>query len=161
MSSREIAELTGKRHDHVTTDIAKMLAELCGSEDIPKFRGIYRDSMNRPRTEFLLPKRETLILVSGYSVELRARIIDRWQELEEAQRAPTPTFDPSMFMDMMAQMTALVTGQVEENRAFRASMMELVSSLQKPAAAPQALLGALAGFRITEKSRGARKMLAS
>jgi len=141
MSSREIAKLTGKRHDNVMADIRKMLAEL-EPTDLLTFQVIEKDGRNRDQPVYRLPKRETLILVSGYSVELRARIIDRWQELEEAQRAPAPTFDPAMFYEMMAQMTALVTGQIEENRAFRASMVELVSSLQKPVAAPQALLGA-------------------
>ncbi len=36
MSSREIAELCGKRHDHVMRDIKKMLEEL----NAPKFGGV-------------------------------------------------------------------------------------------------------------------------
>lgn len=82
MSSREIAELTGKRHDHVMRDIRAMLVELHGDDVIPSFGAIYRDAYGRERACFDLPKRETLILVSGYSVSMRAKIIDRWQELE-------------------------------------------------------------------------------
>lgn len=87
MSSREIATLTGKRHPDVRRDIHHMLSEL--EEDAPSFRRTYRDSMNREQTEYLLPKRETLILVSGYNLAMRAAIIDRWQELEaKQQQAP-------------------------------------------------------------------------
>lgn len=89
MSSREIAELTGKRHDHVMRDIRAMLVELHGDDVIPSFGAIYRDAYGRERACFDLPKRETLILVSGYSVSMRAKIIDRWQELE-ALNAPPP-----------------------------------------------------------------------
>ena len=39
MSSREIAELTGKRHDHVMRDIRNMLAELKITD--PSFGGSY------------------------------------------------------------------------------------------------------------------------
>ncbi|MCO8017491.1 phage regulatory protein/antirepressor Ant [Brevundimonas diminuta] len=89
MSSLEIAELTGKRHAHVIRDIRKMLADLnqpkTGSVD---FQGSYRDAKGETRECFNLPKRESLILVSGYSVELRAAIIDRWEELERAARRP-------------------------------------------------------------------------
>lgn len=81
MSSREIAELTEKEHKHVKRDIEVMLAQL--GEDGSKFGRIYLDSMNRQQGEYRLPKRETTILVSGYSVVLRARIVDRWMELEE------------------------------------------------------------------------------
>lgn len=83
MTSREIAELTGKAHKHVLTDIRKMLEEL--EIDETRFRHIYQDSQNRNQTEFLLPKRETLLLTSGYSIAQRAKIIDRWLELEEGQ----------------------------------------------------------------------------
>ncbi len=78
MSSREIAELTGKEHKHVLRDIDNMLISL-GSKIGP---GSYTDTSGDPRRCFDLPKRETLILVSGYSVAMRAKIIDRWQELE-------------------------------------------------------------------------------
>jgi len=80
MSSLEIAELTGKRHDHVMNDIRKMLEEL--KIDVPTLLGTYKVGRNNTYECFNLPKRETLILVSGYSVSMRASIIDRWQELE-------------------------------------------------------------------------------
>jgi phage regulator Rha-like protein len=89
MSSLEIAERTGKMHFHVLTDIRHMLATLGLTDTV--FRGSYRDATGRSLPCFNLPKRECLILVSGYSVELRAAIIDRWQELEQAQAPRIPT----------------------------------------------------------------------
>ena len=89
MSSREIAELCEKRHDHVLRDTANMLSEL--EIAAPKFGGSYIGADGTQRPCFNLPKNLTLTLVSGYNVQLRKRIIDRWMELE-AERAP---FDPA------------------------------------------------------------------
>jgi phage antirepressor YoqD-like protein len=86
MSSLEIAELTGKEHKHIRRDIEEMLTKLSLNES--NFGRIYIDSRNRQQEVYELPKRESLILVSGYSVELRAKIIDRWDELERKESAP-------------------------------------------------------------------------
>lgn len=83
MSSREIAELTGKRHDNVRADIQKM-----GEELSLIFQEKPEHSGGRPVMAYHLAKRECLILISGYSMELRARIIDRWQELEQVAARP-------------------------------------------------------------------------
>ena len=86
MSSIEIAELTGKRHDNVMTDIEKMLEEL--NINAPDFSGTHIYGKNNKRKIYNLPKRECLILVSGYSIQLRTKIIDRWQELESQAQQP-------------------------------------------------------------------------
>lgn len=87
MSSIEIAELVEKRHDNVVRDIRNMLETLeKGSalrfEETSKV--LQPNGGFRNVTIFRLPKRETLILVSGYDVRLRAKIIDRLEELELA-----------------------------------------------------------------------------
>ncbi|GFZ62099.1 hypothetical protein PSE10C_37100 [Pseudomonas amygdali pv. eriobotryae] len=57
MSSREIADLTGKRHPDVKRDIQSMASEL--QEDVSSFAHIYLDSMNRQQTEYLLDREHT------------------------------------------------------------------------------------------------------
>jgi phage antirepressor YoqD-like protein len=85
MSSREIAELTGKQHKNVKRDIASMLADL--KKDALSFERIYHDAVNRKQTEFLLDREHTDCLLTGYSAPLRMAVVRRWRELEE-QAAP-------------------------------------------------------------------------
>lgn len=83
MSSLEIAELTGKEHRGVLRDIRNLLSELHGEGGMHSFEHTHTNPQNgQIYPIFNLPKRESLILVSGYNVQMRARIIDRWQGLE-------------------------------------------------------------------------------
>ena len=100
MSSREIAELTGKQHVHILRDIRKMLEDLgpkkdeskfgCISDEAPTVQGfkesVYLDAYGREKPEYLLNFELTMTLISGYNVVLRNRIIKRWQELELQQQ---------------------------------------------------------------------------
>lgn len=88
MSTVEIAELTGKRHDNVMRDTKKILCELHGEIDLLRFEEIYFDESQREYPCFNLPESETLTLVSGYSIKLRHKIITRWQELEGQTQNP-------------------------------------------------------------------------
>lgn len=93
MSTREIADLTGKQHKHVLDDTRKMLEEL--DLTLADFSADLPDAYGRLQPVFLLPKRESLILVSGYSTELRAKIIDRWEELESGKAKPMAAPQPA------------------------------------------------------------------
>ncbi|WP_375627873.1 MULTISPECIES: Rha family transcriptional regulator [unclassified Bartonella] len=105
MSSREIAELCGKQHAHIMRDIRQMLGELYPEGGQSKFGSTYLDKQGKPQNCYNLPKRECLILVSGYSMTLRARIIDRWQELEK--QAVIPQIDYSSPQVMLGVLTYL------------------------------------------------------
>lgn len=96
MSSREIAELCDKRHDHVIADIKKMLQEL--GLVAPSFRGNYLASNGKLNPCFNLPKDLTFTLITGYRADLRYKVIKRLEELEtqvQAQAPAVPNFmDP-------------------------------------------------------------------
>ena len=80
MSSRDIAELTGKEHFNVKRDCEVMFKEL--ELDALRFEGIYFDSMNRQQIEYQLPKELVETLITGYSIKLRYQVIQRLHELE-------------------------------------------------------------------------------
>ncbi len=86
MSSREIAVLTGKQHRNVKRDVENMLKEL--KKDVLSFERIYQDSMSRQQTEYHLDRELTEILITGYSITLRAKVIRRLHELESRQSNP-------------------------------------------------------------------------
>lgn len=102
MTSREIAELTGKRHDNVVRDIRNMLEELglddeggllrfeetpgtalkSEGSDSPQIWREYRDPTGRMLPEAHLDRDLTLTLVSGYSAKLRYTVVKRMRALE-------------------------------------------------------------------------------
>lgn len=82
MSSREIARLVEARHNDVVATIERL-----------HDKGLLRSSRKtrrertggRPVEVYDLAERDTHLVVAGYSDEHRARVIDRWQELESGQ----------------------------------------------------------------------------
>ncbi len=80
MTSLEIAEVTGKRHDSVLRDIRNLLSQGVDAHNFVETS--YTDKANRQQKCFTLTKKGCLILASGYDALLREKIINRWEELE-------------------------------------------------------------------------------
>ncbi len=91
MSSLQIAELVEKRHDNVKrtveTLVAKGIIVRPQIEDEQSF-----DTMGRSRKEavYRINKRDTYVVVAQLSPEFTARLVDRWQELEQATAVALP-----------------------------------------------------------------------
>jgi phage antirepressor YoqD-like protein len=129
MSSREIAELTGKEHKTVMRDVRIMLEQLNEGTDL--YLGQYV-SNSRTYDEYNLPKRETLLLVSGYSIGLRAKIIDRLEELETKSAPQLPgTFaealqlaaDQAKQLELAAPKVKFVDNLVERSTLMTATQI--------------------------------------
>lgn len=100
ISTLEIAKITQKEHKNIMRDCSVNLSKVCS---LLNFEHTYQNAQNKQfYKHYLLPKREALILVSGYSVELRAKIIDRLTELEnelkkQAQQSALKCFENADF----------------------------------------------------------------
>jgi len=94
MSSREIADLTGKRHDNVMR-VCRELKSTGVTPQIEECRVINDLAGGREFTEFKLNKRDSHVLVARLSPEFTGRLVDRWMELEAAPAPALPNFaDP-------------------------------------------------------------------
>ena len=123
MSSVEISELTGKRHDNVMR-VAKRLFDK-GIILSPQIEEVFINGKGgkQSRKVYQLDKTESLNLVANLSPEFTAKIISRWQELESKVTLSLPNFnDPATAARAWAD-------KVEQNQALTHQLEEL-----KPAA---------------------------
>lgn len=87
MSSQEIADLVGSRHDSVKRTIER-LAERKTISQPPLVDGP-RSGNGVVVQEFLVNKRDSFVVVAQLSPEFTAALVDRWQKLEEQAASPT------------------------------------------------------------------------
>lgn len=87
MSSREIADLVESRHDSVKRTIERLqdkgLIQLTPMVEV-------KNHLGQVVTEYQLIKRDTYVVVAQLSPEFTARLVDRWQELENKQMPQIP-----------------------------------------------------------------------
>lgn len=130
MSSREIAELCETRHNQVVETIDRLFEKGVLRESRKTLRPYNPDGGGRPTQVYDLTKRDTLVVVSGYNDELRARIIDRWQELEERPALPAlndPATLRSLLLDNVEKVLAL-QGQVATLEPKAAALDRIAST---------------------------------
>lgn len=107
ISSIEISELTGKRHDNIMRDIKAIIEQ--GVDALNFEVGIYLDKNNQRRPCYHLTQKGCLILASGYDALLREKIINRWEELEKKEQSSSQQI-PQSFADALR----LAAAQAEE-----------------------------------------------
>lgn len=147
MSSREIAELTAKRHDHVCRDIELLNVTLV-EESLPKVgESIYTADNGQSYREFLLTQEQTIDLMTGYNRNLRIRINRRWQELENQVSASSPV-TPTLPNDYISALEELLVTKKGEHAA-----LEQVKELQPKAAALDTLSHARGSLGIRETAK--------
>lgn len=87
MSSREIADLVESRHDDVKRSIER-LAERSIIQ-LPPLADV-KNHLNQTVSVYLVNKRDSYVVVAQLSPEFTARLVDRWQELEQTQQIHVP-----------------------------------------------------------------------
>lgn len=129
MSSLQIAELTGKRHDAILRDIRNLLEQGVAAHNFVETS--YTDKSNRQSPCYQLTKTGCLILASGYSAILREKIINRWMELEMMLVPQAPkTFAEALRLaaDKVEENERLL-GEIEEQQKLLVAQSEQIRDL--------------------------------
>jgi phage regulator Rha-like protein len=85
MSSQEVADLVGSRHDKVKQSIERLAAR--GAIQLPPL-GEVKNHLGQVVEQYQINKRDSFVVVAQLSPEFTAALVDRWQELEEKAARP-------------------------------------------------------------------------
>lgn len=119
ITSLEVAELTGKEHNHIMRDIRNILSQLDEISQSNFGPSTYTSDRGKEYPMYLLTKEGCLCLVSGYDANLRMKIINRWKELElQAHTASC----------MIEDKVARVKAWLAEEEAHRAELAQLTDA---------------------------------
>ena len=129
MSSLQIAEITGKRHDAILRDIRHLITQGVNAHNFVEVE--YTDKKGEKRPCFELTKKGCLILASGYDAKLRERIIVRWEELESEKQKECFQV-PKSFSEAL-QLAADQARQIEEQQKAIEQKDARISKLQPKA----------------------------
>lgn len=113
MTSREIAELTGKRHSGIMRDIRNMLDSIGEGYELSVNKSMYKGISGQQYVQYELDIFAAATLVSGYSSEARYEIIKRAGEVavrEALQNVDFDSVDPDMFVYAMREVD---TGKIK------------------------------------------------
>jgi Rha family phage regulatory protein len=131
MTSREIAEITGKQHKNVLRDIDNILETLSSEMSAGFKSSTYVDSSGKSNRQFVLDRDSSYCLVSGYDVNARMRIIKRWQELESkqsSQHSPTPQPVPQIpIIELQERRVNLCERVLNIAKAFDDDMLQIMA----------------------------------
>ncbi|WP_417522265.1 Rha family transcriptional regulator [Marinobacter sp.] len=133
MTSKEIADLVEARHNDVVATIQRLFEKGLLRSDRKTSRVT---TGGRPIAVYRLTERDTHLVVAGYSDEHRARVIDRWQELENRQAPALPQTLPEalrLAADMAernAQLEAVASEQAETIESLQNLFVEGMTPAQ-------------------------------
>lgn len=85
MSSQEIAELVGKRHDNVKRTIETLVERK--TIQLPQIEEV-KNHLGQTVEQYQVCKRDSFVVVAQLSPEFTAALVDRWQALEEQAARP-------------------------------------------------------------------------
>lgn len=125
MSSRQVAELTGRDHKNVMRDIRNLLDQGVGRLNFEL--SSYRSEQNKELPEYQITKKGCLILASGYDAVLREKIIDRWEELENEKLSKQQIQLPATYLDALKALVVSEEQKIllqEENKAQKQIIKE-------------------------------------
>ncbi|HBA9459086.1 TPA: DNA-binding protein [Escherichia coli] len=126
MTSVEIAELVGSRHDSVKRAIER----IAGRGVIPFPPMVEKPTAGRPATYYVFEgeqgKRDSIIVVAQLCPEFTARLVDRWRELEEQIRKPMSEIEMVAAMALEAVRQQKRITQVEEKVSHVAETVEQI-----------------------------------
>ncbi len=140
MSSREIAELTGKAHFHVMRDL-RALKEQLGAMFGGAIQSWIHPQNRQEYEEFVIDKDTCLTLLLGYDPVARMKVVKRWQALEaQVTRQPSTGQGQSLALSQMFAMFSEQAGKIEQQLQRQAQEIEAIKAallLPRPTPKPR------------------------